>query len=583
MSSTVTLASPALPADRSPPCKRAWWSSVRESVLLVAFSAFLILGLWGGVVFEIQRERAEAVRHAEVNLGNLAHAFAEHTVRTIEGADQALRFVRAEYEDHGEAMDLTGYLTGRTIIDSTFHLITIIGPDGFVLKSTQPFQRTDLSERPHFKVHRDGEGDRLFISPPVLGKVSKKWSIQLTRRITRPDGSFGGVVVVSLSPEYLTRLYEDVNLGQRGTITVTGYDGIVRARAGGNRRFDAGVDVRGGKPFQAAMRERNGTVQAASQIDGVERLWAFRSLDQFGLSVLTGSDIQDVLAETHERRVLYLIGALVLTVVILGFLAALLHHSRRQVALMAQLERSNQEANAANELKTRFLASVSHELRTPLNGILGFAELLQVTSDDPDVQEYGRVIHQSGKHLHELVSTILDLARIESGRMVMHPTVVQAPDLLQQVHKLHAVAAQARGLELRLDLDPSSPSQVRTDVTRCTQILNNLVHNAIKFSEQGTIRVSSRRVDGDWEVRVSDQGVGIPASVLASIFTRFHSTTTDFVHPAQGAGLGLPLSRELAEMLGGTLTMESREGEGSVACLRLPIDGPPIQQGEHRS
>ncbi len=552
----------------------------RESAILIGFSAFLVLALWVAVFFQIRRERHEAIHNAEVNLGNLAHAFAEHTARTMESADQALRFVRAEYADHGEALDIADYLRSKTIIDSTFHLISIIGPDGYVVKSSRPFTRMDLSDREHFQVHARGHEDRLHVSKPVLGRVSKKWSIQLTRRIDRPDGSFGGVVVLSLSPEYVTRLYQDVQLGHRGTITLVGYDGVVRARAGGDHLVDSGQDAGGGRPFQEAMRRKNGTVEARSHVDQINRLWAFRSLDDLRLVVFTGSDVRDVYSDAAERRSLYLMGATLITLVILGFLSALLRRSWQQQSLMRELELSNRQANAANEMKTRFLASVSHELRTPLNGILGFAELLQEASPDPEVQEYGRVIHQSGKHLHELVNAILDLARIESGRMAVHPAKVRVVDLLEPVRRLYGVSAQARGLQLDLQIAADCPREVVTDPTRCTQILNNLVHNAIKFSEGGTILVAARRIDRHWEVRVSDQGVGIPASVQEAVFTRFHGTTTDFVHPAQGAGLGLPLAHELAELLGGTLTLTSREGLGTTVVLCLPIAGPdvPLQE-----
>ncbi|PXW94009.1 signal transduction histidine kinase [Sphaerotilus hippei] len=552
---------------------------MRHSWPLICFSGFLIVALWAVLLYQVRREADEAIRNAEVNLGNLTRAFSEHTARTLEGADQAIRFVRSEYADQGQSLDIGGYLKQKAIIDSTFHLISIIGPDGFVTKSSQPFQRVDLRDREHFRIHAERAQDRLFVSKPVLGRVSGKWSIQLTRRISPPDGGFGGVVVLSLSPGYLTRFYRDVNLGPHGTITLVGYDGIVRARATG-QSDQAAQDVSAGRLFQEAMRHKSGTVRVASHIDQIDRVWAYRALDDYGLLVFTGMGSEDVLAESRQRRMSYLGGAALVTLVIIGFVAGLVRRTRLQDALMRQLQHSKRQAQAANQMKTRFLASVSHELRTPLNGILGYAELLHETSEDAQSRQFGGIIYQSAQHLHHLVNTILDLAKIESGRMTVHPVPVDVPALLRQVHALHAVNAQARGLQLRLDQRPDCPASIRTDGTRLTQVLGNLLGNAIKFTESGSITVSARTDRQDLVIEVRDTGCGIPESVMASVFTRFHATTTAFVHPAQGAGLGLPLAHELTALLGGTLVIEATSAAGTTVVLRLPLSGSPARLEE---
>jgi signal transduction histidine kinase len=566
---------------RSPDGLAAWSAAVRESVAVITFAVFLLSVLWAGVSYQIRRDAVDATHSAEVQLTNLTRAFAEHTGRTIEAADQALRFVRREYLDQGRSLDIAGYLQQKAIIDSTFHLISIIGPDGIVTHSSQPFKYTDLREREHFRVHADGHGDRLFVSKPVLGRVSGKWSIQLTRRIDLPDGSFGGVVVLSLTPEYLTRFYSEVDLGPHGAVTLVGYDGVVRARATRDSA-QGSQDLRGNPIFEEAMRRKSGTLSAVSKIDGVERVWAFRALDEYGLLVFTGVGRDEVMAEPRRRRDSYLIGALLITLVIAGFAVVLVRRARLQHALMRQLEESNRQAQAANQMKTRFLASVSHELRTPLNGILGYAEMLKDTAPDEESRECGQIIHQSAKHLHSLVNTILDLAKIESGRMRMQLAGAQPRALLAEACALGAPHAQSRGLELTLQVDPSTPERIVTDTTRLTQVLNNLVHNAIKFTDRGGVAVRARGERGpDGEVLavdVADTGIGIPPALLETVFTRFHSTTAEFVHPAQGAGLGLPLAHELVELLGGTIAIESTPGAGTTVRVRLPVGGPTRSQ-----
>jgi len=553
----------------------AWAAAIRASLVLIAFSVFMLSALWVAIVYQVHRETADAIRNAEVGLTNLTRAFAEHTSRTLEGADQAIRFVRNEYADHGASLDIADYLKRKAIIDSTFHLISIVGPDGYVSNSSQAFQRIDLRDREHFRFHAEGNGtDQLFISKPVLGRVSKKWSIQLTRRIDPPDGhGFGGVVVLSLSPEYLTRFYSDVDLGRHGAITLVGYDGFVRARA--TREGTQGAQDLSANPiFLEAMRRKSGTLIATSRIDRVERLWAFRALDDYGLLVFTGMGSDDVLAEAADRRSSYLLGASLMTVVIIGFVGGLVRRAKLQHDLMRQLEESNKQAQAANQMKTRFLASVSHELRTPLNGIIGFAEMLKDAAADAESREFGQIIHQSAKHLHGLVNTILDLAKIESGRMQLQLGSVDVAKLLDEVRALNAVHAQTRGLEFRSSILPTAPGCITTDAARLTQVLNNLIHNAVKFTDTGGVSVVANGTASHLVIEVSDTGVGIAPDLLGSIFTRFHATATDFVHPAQGAGLGLPLAHELVELLGGSIEIASTSPEGTTVFVRLPVAGP---------
>ena len=564
---------------RSPATLRVWRRAsalARGSLLfgsLLRLSICILAPLWLLIAFQIRHEHDEAVHAAEQNLSNLTRAFAEHSTKTIEGADQALRFVRSEYLQAGAPLDIASYLRRETIIHKAYHLISVIGPDGYVSHSSQPFQRVDLRDREHFRVHVDARDDRLFISRPVLGRVSGKWSIQLTRRVTLPDGRFGGVVVLSLSPDYLTSFYKDVDLGASGVITLVGFDGIVRARAT-PASTAGGQDVSDSPLFRLAQEHGEGARRMTAKIDGIDRIWAFRRLDEPGLFVFTGMAASDVFAASDRRRTMYLLGGLAVTVLVVALLGGLLARMRRQAGLVRMLRESRAKAKEANQLKSRFLASVSHELRTPLNGILGYAELIRDTSADAEAREYGLVIHQSAKHLHKLVDTILDLAKIESRRMPILNAPVALRGLLVEACALSRVPAAAKGLETALTIADALPPELLTDRTRLLQILNNLLGNAVKFTAQGSIALSARPDRGGVCIEVIDTGVGIAPAQMKSLFTRFHAATTEFVHPEQGAGLGLPLSKELAELLGGSLAIDSSP-QGTRASLWLPLQNPP--------
>ena len=537
---------------------------------LLAFSAFVLACLWGGIGLQIHHEREQALDAQRINLANLARAFAEHTAKSLEGADQAIRFIRNEYLEHPRDLDVAGYLRDKQIIGDDYHLISVIGADGMVAFASQPFERINLGDREHFKVHAQGHDDTLFVSKPVRGRVSHKLSIQLTRRVDLRDGSFGGVVVLSLSPEYLTNFYRDVDLGPHGTITLVGYDGIVRARASSDGTAGA-QSVAGSPLFQLAMQHKNGTALAPSAIDHVSRLWAYRALDDYKLIVLTGQGMDDLLSDVQKNERTYLVVGALLSLIILGFASGLVRKDMHQLALMQALERSNEKANAANAMKSRFLASVSHELRTPLNGMLGYAELVRDVSEDADTRQYGQIIHQSAEHLLDLVNTILDLAKIESGRMVPHPADVPVPALLEEVRLLSAGHAQSRGLDLAVRMAPDTPASIASDRMRVMQILNNLVNNAIKFSSAGAVTLSTHADASDLVIEVLDTGRGMTPAQLAGAFERFQPEGVDVVHEGQGAGLGLPLSRELAELLGGSIDLLSTPGVGTCVTVRLPI------------
>lgn len=564
---TAVSSTPVRPMDRR------WRGPLRSmpgSMGLLAFAGFVLACLWTAIALQIGHERAQAMQAAEVNLTNLARAFAEHTSKSLEGADQAIRFVRDEYLDHPHDLDIAGYLRDKQIIGADYHLLSVIGADGMVAYSSRPFERVDLSDREHFRVHALGHDDTLFVSKPVRGRVSHKLSIQLTRRVDLSGGRFGGVVVVSLSPEYLTSFYGDVNLGQGGAITLVGYDGVVRARA--SHAGTAGAqDVSASPLFREALRRKTGTIVAPSSIDHVSRVWAFRALDDYKLVVMAGMDTDELLAEVSENQRTYLVVGALLSLIILGFTLGLVRRGMQQSALMRALEKSNAKANAANEMKSKFLASVSHELRTPLNGMLGYAELVRDVAGDEETRQYGHIIHQSAEHLLGLVNTILDLAKIESGRMQVKPAPVPVAPLIEDVRLFSAAHAQSRGLRLQAVMSPDTPFAITSDRMRLVQILNNLVNNAIKFSSDGTVTISSRLDGTQLVLEVEDSGRGMTEAQLATAFERFQSDGVEAVQEGQGAGLGLPLSRELAELLGGAIAITSTPGSGTRVTVRLPL------------
>ena len=266
----------------------------------------------------------------------------------------------------------------------------------------------------------------------------------------------------------------------------------------------------------------------------------------------------------------------------IGRFAKALHKFRRSALEMQDMERellgnqiAKETAETSNRIKSEFLANMSHELRTPLNAIIGFSDVMRHKLYGPlnrQYDEYAGLIFEAGHHLLDLVSDVLDLAKIEAGKFLLDVRAVNLLDEVNYCVQLTKQRAEERGIELSVDVLESSPGFF-ADPRALRQILLNLLSNAVKFTRDGgKVEISAVCGEGNWTISVRDNGIGIPAEALSRIGHAFEQASNDPMLAREGTGLGLALVRALVGQHSGTLKIDSEENIGTVVVVRLPLD-----------
>jgi signal transduction histidine kinase/DNA-binding response OmpR family regulator len=323
------------PADSHRPGGRAM--SRRFAVVPLVLVLLAISLVWAGIGVHLVQERAQVERDAIQDGGNLARGFGENINRMIEGVDQIIKVLRAAYAQNPATFDLARLVPADQVLDDLTLQISLVDAAGIMIMGNLPFVgRLDLSDREHVRVHFNTSQDTLFISKPVLGRVSNKWSLQFTRKLFGPDGAFAGVVIVSLDPYYLSRFYTSLDIGHGSILLVGLDDGVIRARA-------PAVDNAIGTALPAAIMQRlragpaNGSYQGISSIDGVERINSYRRLEKYHLAVIVGLAVDEEFANYHRDVVTYLLagGAVTLGIGIVG--AVLIRQQRRLLTSQERL------------------------------------------------------------------------------------------------------------------------------------------------------------------------------------------------------------------------------------------------------
>lgn len=387
----------------------------------VAFGLALLIGIWWGAAALVGVERSAQRRAIESDTANLSRVFEQNVIRSISEIDKTLLYMRYAHSRSTDATDWSHLIKQAfTSSDITFQL-AVIDQNGYLVatdRGPQPPVALDLSDRDHFRVHVNAVEDAVDVSKPVLGRVSKQWSIQITRRLDNPDGTFGGVIVASMDPEHFASFYRSIDLGSGGAVTLVGTDGIVRASGGANADR---LGARLSEPLllKQILNKRAATIGYRDTATGTPRIASTRSVDGHALAVIVGTDeYQPALGWKRDPRIYYF-GAAALTLLIIAALSAIALRSLRlaEAGRELRIKRRQHEMTLENIAQGILMVDAKGEI-----GFMNsrFAELqglpVDLTSGRTSYRELVEHLEAHGEFSDRIGAKLLDFIRFPGER-----------------------------------------------------------------------------------------------------------------------------------------------------------------------
>ena len=325
--------------------------------VLVGLGCAVIVAVWAVMIERIDFEHAETIAAATKQNASLARTLEEHTVRTLAGIDQALHFIMYQYGQQGLALSVRKAMADGEIDESIFTDIAVIDEHGLRVLGRDDAKPFSVADREYFKFQQHADRNDLFISQPALGRVTGKWAIHVTRRINKPDGSFGGVALAAVDPTYFTKFYREADLGERGLVTLVGLDGITRARqVGGIGSF--GEDMHGSTLMAEQAKSEAGNFTSTGRLDATPRLVSFRTLPHYPLIVAVATSEEATLAPFRDRARNYRIFAAFATACVVLFVAGALIALSRQRRAATTLHESERFAHATIDALSNTIAVI---------------------------------------------------------------------------------------------------------------------------------------------------------------------------------------------------------------------------------
>ena len=556
--------------------------------LLFALAVLLVV-TWVATYSITKQAEEGALEAAALRAGHLTAFFESHTRTTFQYADDYIKAVRRIYLRDGSLDSVRQFMAAVPPSAAILSHITMMNDDGVpVLISTGVSERKskpgiNARDREYFKFQKSNGTDTVYISPARKGRNTGLMTVRLVRRISGTDGQFKGVIFASIKVPQLLSFFESMRIGPNSSATLVGQDKRIRVRQS-QKGFDGiGKTVERSKLWAARSSSPHGAYRQISIVDGVTRLWTYRQVGNFPIVAVIGTADIDTLSALDEIRVIrFAVAALIsiIGIVLVVFARRALINTRLETELEerrrteAMLLQSKEEAEKANAAKSEFLALASHELRTPLTSIKGSLALMVggALGSLPDKAKGMLIIaNRNTDRLINLVNDILDVERIESGGLEYNFQPLNLSDLVTEAVEANNGYAEQYGVTFALG-EITANVTVSGDGDRLTQVVANLLSNAAKFSPEGAaVQISVSQDGGTANVAIADTGSGIPEHLRDHIFGRFTQVDASNTRAKGGTGLGLNISRSIAEHHGGNIDFVSEVGTGTTFFFTLPV------------
>jgi signal transduction histidine kinase/DNA-binding response OmpR family regulator len=616
-------------------CRRLIRMNLTSRVIVLTIMAVMpALGIQTYNEYQLRRSREADIRHRAVQI---TKQFGEEMGELREGAQQLLIALahQPSIQRH-DAAKCDKFLSMLRANYPNYHSLAAVDLTGNTICSSEPAPRPSVANLPFFKRALKAP-NRLAIGDYWQNPVTKAKMIHFAMHFVGKDGHPDGMVVAALDLGWLSPHLADRGLAPGASILIADRDGNIIARLP-HPEVLVGKNMR--RTHEAIMDGNKAGWEEAVGVDGKARIFGYvpAALPPYGLFLSAGLSKDEAFADidhaTSRGEMLIIAGLLVailaaclggrrfvqmplreLTRVTarwrdgdfnaranvsdraseLGELAGAFNEmaaavmSRQNARERAEQElleltmsleervaKRTQELEQANRVKSQFLANMSHEIRTPMNGVLGMLELLLSTQLSTQQTRYAKTALRSGESLLSIVNGVLDLSKIESGKLQLVEESFDLHDIIEESVDLFSGAARAKNIYLSSRLSPELPHDVIGDSGRVRQVLTNLLGNAIKFTKEGGVSLKATLITGATtgatvEFSVHDTGIGIPQDRLSDVFDAFAQGDGSTTRRYGGTGLGLSIARQLCELMGGSIHVESALGVGSTFRFTVPF------------